>query len=74
MNVPNRILVDKEKVEYNGRKAYRLFFYDVMDGNVIPVISYIEPDDVVIERFQEEQPEEQELSQVEVFESVSRFN
>lgn len=50
MNSPERILVDKEKVEINGDSAYRLFFYDTTSGVIIKVISYIAEKDIVLNK------------------------
>lgn len=38
---PNRILVDKEKIDIDGREAYRLYFYDEQEGYIIKVISFV---------------------------------
>lgn len=59
MNNVERILVDKEKVEIDGKSAYRLFFYDVMTGDTMSVISYITKDNIVVNRAPESEPYEE---------------
>lgn len=35
MNPINRFLVDKKEVEIEGQRAYKLYFFDTMEGIVI---------------------------------------
>jgi len=50
MEGAERILVDKEKVIIDGAEAYRLYFYDVMEGVIIKVISFVALEDIYLNR------------------------
>ena len=72
-----RTLIDKEKVEINGKPAFRLFFYDHATGIIAKVISFIAPEDVVLNRPSEpisEEPEEESVSNIEELQDALQRN
>jgi len=47
-NPVDRLVVDKEFVLIEGEPYYRIYFYDVPSGQIIPVLSPVRMDKAII--------------------------
>ena len=70
VNEVNRTLVDKEKVEVNGKLHYRLYFFDNMTGAIAKVLCPVAEEDVVIKVPEPVTEEVEEVTNIDEFKEV----